>query len=230
MALKDQFLGLVSHELKSPIATILGNGRLLQKRGNGLSEANSRQALDDLVAQATKLGKTIDSLLSLTRLENGAKLDLEPVQLTLLMVKIIDTFQRQHPGRTVSLEQADNLPLVLAEPDCLAEVLENLLTNAYKYSPPETPIEVVVMRTPDNGALVQVCDRGIGISEADREKLFTPFYRSTAAREMGDGLGLGLVLSQRIIQAHGGEIEARPRSGGGTEFLFTLPGLNEVAE
>ena len=230
IALKDQFLGLVSHELKNPITTIVGNGQLLQRLAGRLSETESRDTLDALVDEASRLGKTIDNLLSLTRLENGAKLDLEPVQLEHLVGTVIETFQRRHPERSVSLEVSGNSPLVLAEPDYLTEVLENLLSNAHKYSPSDAPIEVGLIRTADNGALVQVRDRGVGMSEGERKRLFTPFYRSDAARKLSDGLGLGLALSQRIIQAHGGAIECLPRSGGGSEFQFALPGLDELVE
>jgi PAS domain S-box-containing protein len=230
IALKDQFLGLVSHELKNPITTIVGNGQLLQRLAGRLSESESKETLDALVEEASRLGKTIDNLLSLTRLDAGAKLDLEPVQLAHLVGTVIEAFQRRHPERSVSLEVSEQLPLVLAEPDYLTEVLENLLSNAHKYSPSETAIEVGLIRTPDHGALVQVRDRGVGISERERKRLFTPFYRSDAARKLSDGLGLGLTLSQRIIQAHGGEIECLPRAGGGTQFQFALPGLDDAPE
>jgi signal transduction histidine kinase len=130
----------------------------------------------------------------------------------------------------VLVEASGYAPVVLAEPDYLMEVLENLLSNAAKYSPANTTIELRLTGTPDNGAVVQVRDRGVGISEREREMLFTPFYRSDSARKLSDGLGLGLALSQRIIQAHGGKIVSRPRAGGGTEFAFALRGLDDVAD
>jgi len=101
-------------------------------------------------------------------------------------------------------------------------ILENLLGNAAKYSPDDAPIEVVVQET-DSEGLVMVRDRGIGLDPADVARLFTPFYRTEAARARSSGLGIGLAACKRVTESLGGRIWASPREGGGAEFGFALP-------
>jgi signal transduction histidine kinase len=112
--------------------------------------------------------------------------------------------------------------LVQGDDSYLTVLIENLLSNADKYSPPDQPIEVVVSAD-EHAVSVVVADRGIGFGDAPLEALFEPFYRSQDARLAANGLGIGLALSQRIVAALGGRIWARPREGGGAEIGFALP-------
>jgi signal transduction histidine kinase len=112
--------------------------------------------------------------------------------------------------------------VVEADRGHLEMLLDNLLTNATKYSPDSTTIEVVLASN-DQEASVTVLDRGIGIGDADTNQLFTAFYRTEAAKVRSSGLGIGLAVCQRIVNSLGGRIWARPREGGGTEAGFALP-------
>jgi signal transduction histidine kinase len=101
-------------------------------------------------------------------------------------------------------------------------LLDNLLTNAMKYSPTDSEIEVIVAAD-EHEARVSVLDRGIGIGDAEESRLFTAFYRTDSARKKANGLGIGLAVCQRVVESLGGRIWARPRDGGGTEAGFALP-------
>ena len=218
---KDEFLGLVSHELKTPITTALGNAEILRTRGDRL-DAESRQiALDDIHDSALRLNAIIENLLVLARLERGAALDTEPLSLLRMARTLADELLRAAPGRMVVV-RGDSNALALGGETYVEQVLRNLVGNAIKYSPASAPVEVVV-EAKDGMAVLRVLDRGRGIDESEREAIFQPFYRSERTAKYAEGIGIGLSVCKRLIEAMGGEIWCHPREGGGTEFGFTLP-------
>jgi len=221
-AVKDEFLGLVSHELRTPVTTIFGNARLLRDRGERLSGVDRESMVDDIAGEAERLLGVVENLLLLTKLEAGIHPDPEPQVLAHVTKLVVDSFKRRHPGRTIALTSEPRHLIVEADRPYLELIMENLLSNATKYSPAEAPIEVVVQAT-DTEAQVLVLDRGIGLEGADFEKMFTAFYRTDAARGRSAGLGIGLAACRRVIESLGGRIWAEPRDGGGTEFGFALP-------
>jgi PAS domain S-box-containing protein len=225
---KDEFLGLVSHELRTPVTTIFGNAQLLRGREN-LTETDMQSMLDDIGEESSRLLGVIENLLLLTRLGSGSNPDLEPQMVARVMRSAVDLFERHHPLRTVSMEMESPQLVVEADRSHLEMLLDNLLTNAAKYSPPDSPIEVVI-GSEGNEVLVKVLDRGIGIGDADEGKLFTAFYRTAAAKTRSSGLGIGLAVCRRIVDSLGGRIWARPREGGGTEAGFALPLAEGSAE
>ena len=221
-AVKDEFLGLVSHELRTPVTTIYGNARLLQARGTELQESVKASMLADMAEEADRLHGIIDNLLHLTRLESGADLELEPLVLHRMVERIVRSFRMRHRARDVRVIATPSSALVDGDESYLTVLLENLLSNASKYSPPDQSIEVF-MQIDTHEATVVVADRGIGFGETPTEALFEPFYRSDSARTVAGGLGIGLALCRRIVDALGGRIFARPRRDGGAEVGFTLP-------
>lgn len=229
MALKTQFLSLVSHELRTPIAVIVGNGHLLLRREDTLSNEDRHQALTDITFEAERLQRIIENLLILTRAEAQGDFDLEFVQLERLAESAINAFRRRNPGRDVVFHSERGLPPVVGESTITTMVLENLLSNADKYSPPGPAVEVTIERCPACVA-VHVLDRGIGLSDKDVQSIFDPFYRSSAARERAGGMGLGLAVCRKVIEVQGGSISGRPRPGGGAHFCFSLPVAPEPAD
>ena len=221
-AVKDQFLGLVSHELRTPVTTIYGNARLLQSRGDGLDADVRASMIADIATDADRLQAIIENLLHLTRLGSGTSLDPEPQVLGRILERVVESFRTRHPERSVRLVNAPSSAIVEADTMYLELVLENMLGNADKYSPPSSPIEVRATLAAGEVRVV-VRDRGIGLDAEACERLFEPFYRSPAARTEANGLGIGLALCQRIVEALGGRIWARPRDGGGAEVGFALP-------
>jgi two-component system sensor histidine kinase KdpD len=222
LSVKDEFLGLVSHELRTPIATVIGNALLLQRRGDMLEKEDRDQALDDISSEGQRLQRIIENLLVLTRSENPSVLNLEPVLVQRLLPEFVEAFQRRHAGRKLSLVCADSLPLAMAEPVLLAQTVDNLLTNADKYSPAGEPIEVIAAAAAGGGITIRVRDYGEGLSDDALERVFEAFYRAPGARSKASGMGLGLAVCRRVVEAQGGKIWAESRPGGGCDFVFTL--------
>ena len=219
---KDEFLGLVSHELRTPVTTIFGNAHLLKARAGLLATKETESMLADIADESNRLLGIIENLLLLTRLGSGTPPDQEPQLIAHVTRTAVEGYRQHPPQRTISLEIEPGQMVVEADRGHLEMLLDNLLTNAAKYSPTSTEIEVVV--SADEGeACVRVLDRGIGIEDADTARLFTAFYRTEAAKMRSAGLGIGLAVCRRIVDSLGGRIWARPRDGGGTEAGFALP-------
>lgn len=221
-AVKDEFLGLVSHELRTPVTTIYGNARLLQARADALEASVKASMLADMADEADRLHTIIENLLYLTRLGSGTPLDLEPIVLDRTVDRIVRSFRLRHRARDVRVVNTVISALVQGDDSYLTVLIENLLSNADKYSQPDQPIEVR-LSADDDMVTVVVADRGIGFGDEPVDALFEPFYRSQDARLAASGLGIGLALSQRIVAALGGRIWACPREGGGAEIGFALP-------
>jgi PAS domain S-box-containing protein len=221
-AVKDEFLGLVSHELRTPVTTIYGNARLLRQKGARLSEDDRRSMLDDMAYDSARLLGIIENLLLLTRMDAGAQLEVEPQVLAHVVRTSIDAFQRRETGRPVTLKAEPRDIVVDADRTSIELLMENFLSNADKYSPPGTEIEVLVGGDDAFGA-VQVLDRGMGIGPGDPDQLFAAFYRTEAAKLRANGIGIGLAACRRVAEAQGGRVWARARAGGGSVFGVALP-------
>jgi PAS domain S-box-containing protein len=221
-AVKDEFLGLVSHELRTPITTILGNARLLRDRGEGINVETRESMVSDIAVESERLLGIVENLLILTKLESGVRPDPEPQVLAHVVRTTIEAFNHRYAARTVVLAAEPRHLIVDADRPYLELLLGNFLSNAHKYSPLGTTVEVVV-GSGDRQAEVRVLDRGIGLEDSDPDRLFTAFYRARAAKSQSAGLGIGLAACKRVAEALGGRVWAQPRHGGGSEFGFALP-------
>lgn len=226
-AVKSEFLGLISHELRSPISTVVGNGLLLLNRGHLLEEEDKVQALQDIVTEADRLHRVIENLLLLVRVEAGQKLDVEPVDLSHIIQDAVAGFYRRHSGRKVEVFDAGDAPIALGEGTLITLIVDNLISNANKYSPEGALIEVYLHRNDHDEPQICVRDYGIGLEEVDVETLFVPFYRSSKAKNQAKGVGLGLAVCKRVVEAQDGRIWAESRDGGGSDFIFTLKAASE---
>jgi K+-sensing histidine kinase KdpD len=221
-AVKDEFLGLVSHELRTPVTTIFGNARLLRDKGDRLASEDRESMVGDIAAESERLLGVIENLLLLTRLESGIAPDLEPQVIAHVVEIAVESFRRRHPGRDVDLRGESRDLIVEGDRSYLELLIENLLSNADKYSPATEPIAISV-NADGMDVTVEVLDRGIGLQPGDAERLFTPFFRTDAAKATSGGLGIGLAACRRVVDALGGRIWAAPREGGGAGFGFALP-------
>ncbi|MBI5284641.1 MAG: PAS domain S-box protein [Chloroflexi bacterium] len=226
-AVKDEFLGLVSHELKTPITTILGNAEVLRKRGMLLDEDDRSGALGDIHDEAQRLNAIVENLLVLARLEAGQRIEREPVLIQRIVDRVAERHTRSFPDRLIKLHRDDTMAPIVGSTMYVEQILANLLSNAEKYSPAHAPIDITVA-TAGERADVSVCDRGVGIATDELETIFTAFYRSprTAAQQ---GFGIGLTVCKRLVEAQGGRMWASPRDGGGTSFTFSLPVASDDA-
>jgi signal transduction histidine kinase len=217
---KDDFLGLVSHELKTPITTVLGNAEVLRRSGDRLRPEQRDEALDDIHTGAQRLAAIIDNMLALARLERGVGLDTEPLQLVRMAQAAARSSGAEAAARVAV--QGDAAIMALGGETYVEQILRNLVANALKYSPRDEPVEVVVEHH-DGMATVRVLDRGEGIDDAERALVFQPFYRSARTSSHAEGVGIGLSVCKSLTEAMGGTIWCLARRGGGCEFGFTLP-------
>lgn len=220
-AVKDEFLGLVSHELRTPVTTIFGNAQMLRDRAETLAPEDRQSMVSDIAEDSGRLLGIIENLLLLTRIGAGAQPDIEPQVLDRVVRGSIAAFARRHSSRRIAFDGAARQLIVEADRTYIELLMENLLTNAHKYSPAEETIEVAIEPRPDE-AVVTVRDHGIGLDDA-AEDVFAPFYRTESARRQANGIGVGLAVCRRVVESHGGRIWAAPRDGGGSEFGFALP-------
>jgi len=219
---KDEFLGMISHELRTPITTIRGNATVLRKRFDDMPTEDRDAALRDIEQESQRLQRMIDNLLALARVETGRRIEPEPVLLHREVRRLAEEHEQQHVWRRVIVRAEPELDPVAAEPAYVEHVLRNLLGNAEKYSPPHEPVEIAVSRH-TCGVAVAVLDRGAGIDDEEAERLFQPFYRSPRTASAASGAGLGLAVCKRLVEAQGGAIWARSRPGGGADVGFILP-------
>lgn len=220
---RDAFLGVLSHELRTPITTIMGGVSLLRRSGVGDDE-QSRDLLDDVDAESTRLHRIVEDLLVLTRSERGA-LDVsgEPVLVQRIVKSVVERAQLGAPDVEIRLVATENVAPVDAEPTYVQQIVRNFLSNALKYGRSAgQPIEVVVSQAGDR-IETRVLDRGVGFGPGDDDRLFTLFYRNPKAIASAPGAGIGLYVCRLLAEAMGGTTWARSRPDGGAEFGFALP-------
>jgi K+-sensing histidine kinase KdpD len=226
---KDEFLGLLSHELKGPITTIHGGAGLLRGMGAALAPDAREDLLSDIESESERLARLLDDMLVLARMELGQQVETEPVLLSRIVEKEIEAFSRRWPARKVEFQPAKDLPIVKAVPRYVEQVMRNLLSNAHKYSPPDTPIEVRLERESDFYLQAGVRDYGSGVPEDEIDRVFDRFYRSSQTSGRARGTGIGLTVCRRLVEAQSGRIWAETAEGGGLCICFTLPALDQRA-
>lgn len=222
---RDEFISIASHELRNPVAAVRGYGQLMQRRlaRDDLREADLREYVDSILKSGTYLSRLVEDLLSVSRLEGG-RLDLH-----LQEADLSDVLQRalaEAPlvGHPVRVEQPAGPLIARVDADRITQILVNFLENAAKYSPEGSEI-LLRVRLRGGELSIAVTDSGIGLPAEDIPRLFTPFGRATNAREANiPGLGLGLYVSRRLAEAHGGALQANSGGNGlGSTFTLFLP-------
>ncbi|MEW5961801.1 MAG: ATP-binding protein, partial [Chloroflexota bacterium] len=220
--LQTALLNSISHDLRTPLASITGALSSLRDDAAFLDEAARRELVSTAWEQADRLNALVGNLLEMTRLEAGAtrvKRELCDVQ-DVVGVALAQLANRLD-ARPVKVEVPDDLPLVPLDFVLMVQVLVNLLDNADKYSAPLTPITIRAYLD-DSELVIEVIDQGIGIPVDELERVFTKFYRVPRANGIG-GVGLGLSISRGIVEAHHGRIWAGNRPEGGARITLTLP-------
>ena len=222
--LKDEFIGLVSHELRSPLTVITGAVNTVLTEGERLSTEETRQLLQDVAWEADMLSHLLGNLLELSRVQaDRLFLHAEPISVKNLVQNTVERVRCQSSIHQFLVDLPKELPPVYADQLRLERILYNLLENAVKYSLKGGKIRVSV-REEEERLLIGVSDQGIGISLADQAKLFGAFQRLEESKLDGvKGLGLGLVVCRRLVEAHGGRIWVESKPGKGSTFFFTLP-------
>ena len=220
--MKDEFIGLVSHELRTPLTVVLGS--VLTAMSKGISVDDVRLLLENAAEGAEAMKNIIENLLELSRCQ-ADRLILQKE-----WVNVGEVVRKQAERLSVlngathkfSTEFSGHPAIIKADPIRVERILYNLMENAAKYSPSGSEVKVVG-RWDKKCLTVGVCDRGIGVSAEDQKKLFEPFQRLESAAISAKGLGLGLVVCKRLVEAHGGKIWIKSEVGQGATFFFTLP-------
>ena len=223
--LKSEFLGMVSHELKTPLTAIKGSAATALGSRRPLNDVETRELFEIIDEQSDRLRDLVDNLLDITRIETGSlSVSAEASDLRAIVDDAVATFRRSGGAQEVRIVAPKELPMAQADRRRIGQVLTNLLNNAAKFSPPDTPVTVNIASDADQ-ITVQVRDRGRGIPDEKMPHLFKKFSRvhDDAGRDL-TGTGLGLAICKGIVEAHGGRIWAESRGDGrGTVFTFTLP-------
>lgn len=219
--MKDEFVALISHDLRTPLTSIMGYVELSLDEELG---DDARSFLEVVARSSQRLLRLVDDLLFVARLQSG-RLDLTPSRLDLNEVarQAAEEARGRADAKDLQLVVDANGPVpVDADRGRVFQLLDNLISNAVKFTPDGGTIEIRVRK--DGGALLEVCDTGIGFTAAEAERVFERFYRTDRAVEhQVPGTGLGLFIAAAIADAHGGRISAHPREGGGAVFRVELP-------
>ena len=222
-ASQDAFIGVLSHELRTPITTIVGLAEIMARPGFDPVARDGAGLLLDLAAEATRLGQLIEDLLVLSRAQGGQMtIDVEPVLVDRIVHDAVAAESARYPRVRFDIDVPARLPPVDGDMTYLGQVLRNMIGNAAKYGPPEGPVVIRALGT-DRSVTVVVLDEGPGFDPADGPRLFEIFFRSARTARSQSGSGIGLYVARTLVEAMGGTIWARLRDEGGAEFGFSLP-------
>jgi signal transduction histidine kinase len=216
----------MSHELRTPLNAIIGFSQVLRQRFFGDVNEKQEEYLDDILSSGNHLLALINDVLDLSKVEAGQ------VELEVRAFSLREALQRgvvmvreraAKNGVGLSLELAPNVDIVQGDERRLRQVVFNLLSNAVKFTPPGGSIVIGSARV--NGEVqVSVADTGPGIAQEDQERIFEEFQQTDVGMQQREGTGLGLALSRRLVELHGGRIWVESKPGSGSRFVFTLPG------
>jgi two-component system sensor histidine kinase KdpD len=219
-ALRSTLLSSVSHDLRTPLAAITGSATALLQKDITLDKRSRQELVQTIFEEAEHLNQIIRNVLDMTRLEAKAiSVQKEWQSPEEIIGVVLNRLADKLNGRQVTTSIPMDLPLVSFDPLLIEQVLMNLLDNAIKYTPEGTPLKLSA-EVKGTDVVIELADRGPGITPGDEEHIFEKFVRGSA---VGGGIGLGLTICRAIVNAHEGRIWAENRPGGGAVFCFTLP-------
>jgi two-component system sensor histidine kinase KdpD len=226
--MKTELLSTVSHELRTPLGSIKGYATTLLTHGNKLRKDEQREFLEIIDSEADRLRELIENLLDMSRLEAGVlRIDREPARLGRIAREAVRKVQLSATRHEIGIDWPTDDPWVNADEKRIYQVLQNLLTNAMKYSPDGGRIDVKAT-IERRELVVSVADQGLGMPRSELDKIFDRFHRvgGEVSRRIG-GTGLGLAICKGLVEAHGGRIWADSQGeGAGSTFSFALPLLH----
>ncbi len=226
---KSEFMSTASHELKIPMTSIKGFAKLMQMGAGGDLSEQQQNFLNVITNNVDRMAQLVNDLLDVSRIEAGRiRLELRDVQISEVIHDVVEAVQSQIENKQLSLnlDLTDNLPELRADYGRMVQIVTNLVSNAYKYTPAGG--QITITAKPYNGEIqgvaVTVQDTGYGISEEDQLKLFTTFFRSADDRVREEpGTGLGLAITKKMVESHGGVLTFESAPGQGSAFTFTMP-------
>jgi signal transduction histidine kinase len=221
-AMKTEVISLVSHELRTPLSLIRGYASALLDGSKSRSLTLQREYVETIDAESSRLDELVRKLTDISKLDQGVfELDAHEVDIVAMLESVAARW-RKVCERTLVLKYAKDLHTIRFDRKRIEQVLDNLVSNAVKYSPGDTHV-LLGAKEEGEGVVFFVKDRGPGIPAAQRERVFERFYRAPVGKGKGDGSGLGLYIARGIVSAHGGRIWLDSDDAGGTTVLFYLP-------
>ena len=222
--LKSDLLSTISHELRTPLATIKGYSSMILDYSSKLSSEEKREYLKSIDKSSDRLAKLVDNLLDTSRMEAGLlKLNKAPAGISKLIRETVTEAQIRANSHQIVSKLRKGLPRVKIDAKRIRQVLDNLLDNAVKYSPQGTEV-LVSAKQAGREMVISVTDQGLGIPADELSRVFDRMYRIEQRLTSGvDGIGLGLSICQRLVEAHGGRIWVDSEKGKGSTFYFTIP-------
>lgn len=220
---REAFIGVLSHELRTPVTTIYGYAKVFRRPKRSASQ---EEMLADIERESDRLYRIVEDLLALSRVEGGLTVDAEPLLLQHLADPLLLSEGHRWPKIHFEANLPPDLPAVFGDRTYVEQILRNLLSNAAKYSPADTTVTLVATATATE-VVVSVLDRGAGITDEEAERLFQLYYRSPRTSRTATGAGIGLFVSRSLVAAMEGRMWAAPRPGGGSEFSFSLRRCDE---
>jgi two-component system sensor histidine kinase KdpD len=222
--LRNALLSSVSHDLRSPLAAMIGAAGTLASYDGQLAPDERKELMQSILDEGQRLDRYIQNLLDMTRLGHGTlKLQRDWVDAAELALAAVARLHRYYPEQVVETRLPPNTVLLYVHPALIEQALFNVLENAAHFSPPGEPVTVSVAAIEDERLEIRVADRGPGIPEAERARIFDMFYSVSRGDRGHKGTGLGLSICRGMIGAHGGSVEALPGEGGGTVIRIVLP-------
>lgn len=224
---RETFIGVLSHELRTPVTTIFGGAKLLAREISTLDDETKRGIFRDIHDEAERLQRLVEDVVALNRFGEGrGEIGWEPVLLQRLVPRVVQSEEGRWPGVKFTVEMAQALPTVTADPTYVEQVIRNLLSNGAKYGGSGSTV-TITSEAGDGEVIVRVLDDGPGFPAEEATRLFELFYRSPGTASAASGAGIGLFVCARLVAAMGGRIWATPRPEGGAEFGFALSELDE---
>lgn len=219
--LYNTVLNSLSHELRTPIATIIGSVDILIENQSNLSQSNRNELLKEIEKASLRLNRQVENLLNMSRLESGIikpKIDWCDInELIYTTIKKIDT---SFKNNTIIFNENERLPFFKVDSGLLSEVIYNILHNAVQYTPEKSNITIAVENQQSN-LVIQIADNGVGFSEKEIRHIFEKFYRTPHTKT--GGTGLGLTIAKGYVEAHNGEIKVENNEPAGAKFTITIP-------
>jgi len=220
--LRNSLLSSISHDLRTPLATIVGSASALVEEDNTLKAENKLELSRAIYDEAQRMSSLVNNILDMARLDAGAvELNKQWVPLEEIIGAVLTLLQKRLAGRVVTVKLPPGIPMIYVDAVMIEQVLINLLENVLRYTPEGSPVEITAEAS-SLAVEISVADRGPGIPEGSENKLFEKFYR-VRHEAAQSGVGLGLTICRAIIEAHGGSIQAQNRLTGGAVFSFMIP-------
>ncbi len=219
---KSTLLDAIAHEFKTPLTSIKAASTSLLADSPGLTP-ESRELASIIDEETDRMNQLVTEAVRMSQIDAGKlRLERESLDIAQVLDRVLEHFAPHAAGRTMRVTTAPNLPRISADPDLLALALRQLVDNALKYSPPASPVSMMADLEGDR-MVIRVHDRGPGIPDRERERIFDKFYRRDGAKGRVSGTGMGLYIAREILRAHGGDIWIEGEADEGSEFCAGLP-------